>query len=269
MLGSVTLLSTFLVIVATCLAITIVRLRHQHARTKQLVLSLQDEQTQLADANARLADLAIHDSLTELLNRAGIVAHLDAAIARSRDSHQIAVLFVDIDRFKSINDSLGHSAGDQLLQVMGRRIRSVLPSGCTAGRLGGDEFVIVIENVPSVERVSEIAHRLTRDLSEPLEVMGRMVRISASIGVAIGPDAQDTASELWASPISLCIVQKMRAAIALKSLHRRFVAKCNNVQWKNMHCAAPLMLEMSYHFFNPSLMPRQVTSSVLKFWHAG
>ncbi|MCX6533947.1 MAG: EAL domain-containing protein, partial [Actinobacteria bacterium] len=95
-----------------------------------------------------------------------------------------------------INDSLGHSAGDQLLQVMGRRIRSVLPSGCTAGRLGGDEFVIVIENVPSVERVSEIAHRLTRDLSEPLEVMGRMVRISASIGVAIGPDAQDTASEL-------------------------------------------------------------------------
>ena len=196
MLGSVTLLSTFLVIVATCLAITIVRLRHQHARTKQLVLNLQDEQTRLAEANAQLADVAIHDSLTELLNRAGIVAHLDAAIARSRDSHQIAVLFVDIDRFKSINDSLGHSAGDQLLQVMGRRIRSVLPSGCTAGRLGGDEFVIVIENVPSVERISEIAHRLTRDLSEPLEVMGRMVRISASIGVAIGPDSQDTASEL-------------------------------------------------------------------------
>ena len=184
------------VTVALLSIVSVVNLLRQHSRTQQLVIGLQTEQEQLAQANDRLAHVAAHDSLTELLNRQGIIDHLELEIDRSRDSHKIAVLFMDVDRFKSINDSLGHGAGDQLLQVIGRRIRTVMPSGCIAGRLGGDEFVIVIDEASDISRVSDVAHRLAQVMSEPLELSGRLVRISVSIGVAIGPDANDTASEL-------------------------------------------------------------------------
>jgi GGDEF domain-containing protein len=118
-----------LVTVALLSIVSVVNLLRQHSRTQQLVIGLQTEQEQLARANDRLAHVAAHDSLTELLNRQGIIDHLELEIDRSRDSHKIAVLFMDVDRFKSINDSLGHGAGDQLLQVIGRRIRTVMPSG--------------------------------------------------------------------------------------------------------------------------------------------
>lgn len=190
------LIPGLVVVVAILFIASVVNLLRQHSRTRNLVVSLQTEQGQLAQANDRLAHVASHDSLTELLNRPGIIDHLERTIIDNRDRRRIAVLFLDIDRFKSINDSLGHAAGDQLLQVMGRRIRSVMPSGSVAGRLGGDEFVIVIDDATKIEVVSEVAHRLTRVMSEPLELLGRLVRISISVGVAVGPDAEDTARDL-------------------------------------------------------------------------
>lgn len=196
MLIAASVIPTLLVVVALLTVVSIANLLHQHSRTQQLVISLQIEQEQLAQANDRLAHVASHDSLTELLNRHGIIQHLERAIAHSHDSHKIAVLFMDIDRFKSINDSLGHGAGDQLLQVMGRRIRSVMPANCASGRLGGDEFIIVIDDATDMALISTLAQRLTQIMSEPLELSGRLVRISVSIGVAVGPDLNDTASEL-------------------------------------------------------------------------
>jgi len=195
-LSATTVIPALLMVVALLTLLSIANLLRQRSRTQQLVVSLQTEQGQLAQANDRLAHVASHDSLTELLNRHGIIEHLEYEIARSKNARKIAVLFMDVDRFKSINDSLGHGAGDQLLQVMGRRIRTVMPLGSVAGRLGGDEFIIVIDDATDIARVSEIAHRLAQVMSEPLELSGRLVRISVSIGVAIGPDANDDASEL-------------------------------------------------------------------------
>jgi len=155
-----TVIPALLVAVALLSIVSVANLLRQRSRTQQLVIGLQTEQEQLAQANDRLAHVAAHDSLTELFNRQGIIDHLKHEIVRSRDSHKIAVLFMDVDRFKSINDSLGHGAGDQLLQFIGRRIRTVMPSGCVAGRLGGDEFIIVIDEASDISRVSDVAHRL-------------------------------------------------------------------------------------------------------------
>ena len=171
-------------------------LLRQHHRRQTLVENLQVEQQRLAEANELLGHVASHDSLTSLLNRHGLIEQLELAITVGRGSHKIAVLFMDIDRFKSINDSLGHGAGDQLLQVIGRRISAVLPTSCVAGRLGGDEFVMIVTDPAQVDHVSDIAQRLSHSMAEPLELSGRLVRISVSIGVAFGPDVDDSASQL-------------------------------------------------------------------------
>ena len=186
---------TALVVVG--LVATIAYLRGEHRHSNDLVESLRAERLNLAEANERLAHLAAHDPMTGLANRAGILSTLERVLVDARATGRtMAVMFLDIDRFKSVNDSLGHAAGDQLIQVMGRRLKAALPAGCTPGRLGGDEFVVVIEESGSVERVHEIAQRLARAVGEPLELSGRLVRVSASIGVAIGHDASDTPLDL-------------------------------------------------------------------------
>lgn len=172
-------------------ALVLIR-RHRHALVR--LDQLEVECSSLAAAHAELAHVATHDAMTGLLNRGGLTDRLDAILATT--TGPIAVMFMDIDRFKSINDSLGHGAGDQLLHVMGRRITSVLPEGCTAGRLGGDEFVVVMDDATDLDRVLAVAQRLTRSIGEPLELAGRLVRVSASVGIAIGPEIDDTTSSL-------------------------------------------------------------------------
>ena len=161
-----------------------------------LANQLEDENTRILAAHQNLAHVATHDAMTGLLNRGGFMDRLESTLANATADSPIAVLFMDIDRFKSINDSLGHGAGDQLLTVMGRRISAVLPDGCTAGRLGGDEFVVVMNDASSVERVVAVAERLARSVGEPLELAGRLVRVSASVGIAIGPQDDDTPSSI-------------------------------------------------------------------------
>lgn len=172
---------------------TIERRRHlaQHQADR-----LQDENARLREAHAELTHVATHDSMTGLLNRGGFMDRLENILQVAGADSPIAVMFMDIDRFKSINDSLGHAAGDQLLQVMGRRISAVLPEGCTAGRLGGDEFVVVMDDASNIERVVSVAERLARSVGEPLELSGRLVRVSASVGIAIGPHDDDTPSSI-------------------------------------------------------------------------
>jgi diguanylate cyclase (GGDEF)-like protein len=159
-----------------------------------LIDGLKSENLRIALAHQHLEHVAAHDSMTGLLNRGGLTERLERTLATATEP--IAVMFMDIDRFKSINDSLGHGAGDQLLQVMGRRITASLPEGCTAGRLGGDEFVVVMDDATDLNRVVAVAERLTRSIGEPLELMGRLVRVSASVGIAIGPDRDDTPSSI-------------------------------------------------------------------------
>jgi diguanylate cyclase (GGDEF)-like protein/PAS domain S-box-containing protein len=134
----------------------------------------------------QLEQRAFFDSLTGLPNRAVFRDRLDHALARSaRDRDALVVLLLDLDRFKFVNDSLGHDAGDELLVAVGRRILDCSRSSDTVARLGGDEFAILLEDGASEEAAVALAGRLLEALTAPFEVRGREVFIGASVGVAL------------------------------------------------------------------------------------
>ena len=140
---------------------------------------------------------AAHDSLTELPNRAWFIERLTQALAHAnRQGSMVGVYFVDLDGFKAVNDELGHDVGDQVLFALaGRLDRSIRP-GDTLARYGGDEFTILCEDIPGVAEASEIAERILRALSQPVQVSGGEVRLDASIGVALGDPGEGTAATL-------------------------------------------------------------------------
>jgi len=130
---------------------------------------------------------ALHDALTGLPNRVLFRDRLEHALARAgRGGGSVAVLFLDLDRFKTVNDSLGHAAGDELLCRVGERIGSCMRTADTAARLGGDEFAVLIEDLTSTREAVRVAERIIQALAEPLPVAGREVYVGASIGVATG-----------------------------------------------------------------------------------
>ena len=139
------------------------------------------------DLQARLAHGALHDDLTGLPNRRYLVTRLREAFAA--EGSKAGILFVDLDRFKLINDSLGHEAGDQLLKEVTRRFRRALRPADLVARVGGDEFVVLCPDLDDVEGAARLAERLTVCLAEPIDLPGGRVVVSASIGVmhAVGP----------------------------------------------------------------------------------
>ena len=179
-------------------AVFTVKVLSDRRQRRDLVQTLTDESRRLAEANEHLRLLTTHDPLTGLANRRGVIDRLDDALTASAGSGKpVAALFLDVDRFKSINDSLGHACGDQLLQVVARRLTTVADDEMLAGRLGGDEFVVVLSGDVTDERALEVARRVARSLGEPLELAGRLVRVSTSIGIAISdPVAIETAGDL-------------------------------------------------------------------------
>jgi len=141
--------------------------------------------TELKDAERQIYFQAFHDTLTHLPNRALFIEHLTMAIKRSkrRSDCRFAVIYLDIDRFKLVNDSLGHGAGDDLLVPSPERIRESLRDTDVLARLGGDEFVILLEDIEQVELASEIAERLQKALRQPFRIQGKEVFAPASFGV--------------------------------------------------------------------------------------
>jgi len=132
---------------------------------------------------------ATHDSLTNLPNRAMFIEALDRALRRARRrKSQISVLFIDLDRFKVINDTLGHQAGDQLLQAVAERLRAAVRDSDLVARLGGDEFVILIEDHGGPEEVMIVAQKILLLLDRPVLIDWREVHVSCSIGIASSPD---------------------------------------------------------------------------------
>src|SRR6188474_922725 len=147
-------------------------------------------------ANQRVAYLAYHDSLTDLPNRALFLDRLQQAILRShRDEKGLAVLLIDLDGFKEINDALGHHAGDLVLQEVATRLRGALRASDTVARLGGDEFAVLLPGT-DVNRAELAARKVLYDLQHPFVADGRPLLVSASIGIAAVPWHAATSDEV-------------------------------------------------------------------------
>ncbi|HEX9097331.1 MAG TPA: EAL domain-containing protein [Candidatus Dormibacteraeota bacterium] len=143
----------------------------------------------------KLTHQAFHDPLTDLPNRAAFRIHLDHALYGDRDG-RIAVLFLDLDDFKAVNDTLGHDIGDKLLAAVGARIGSTLRPGDTVARLGGDEFAVLLKNMEDEQIASRVAERITRQFIAPFGIGGKQIAIHASIGIAGLVSGEEAAEEL-------------------------------------------------------------------------
>jgi diguanylate cyclase (GGDEF)-like protein len=156
-------------------------------------LALRTANEQLSDSNEMLGRLASHDQLTGLLNRRGTFDTIDRLLADA--SRPVGLLFCDLDRFKSVNEALGHRGGDQFLMVLADRITRTIEADCVAGRIGGDEFVIALPGF-DVNRSAAAASRLLAVLAQPVHAEGRDIPSSASIGIAEFPAHGCTANDL-------------------------------------------------------------------------
>ena len=165
--------------------LSISRVGGSRADDSRLIFQIQDI-TDRKLAERQLLHDAFHDALTGLSNRALFIDRLKLALARHKrlGADHFAVLFLDLDRFKVINDSLGHAIGDQLLVGIARRLETCLRPGDTVARLGGDEFTILLEDVTDTREVTTIAQRIQKELSLPFNLGGHEVYTTASIGIA-------------------------------------------------------------------------------------
>ncbi len=159
------------------------------------VVSMHDI-TERKAAEARLAHQAYHDTLTDLPNRALLMERLTAVFEAPGRNQRVAVLFLDLDGFKIVNDSLGHTAGDELLVAVGQRLQECLPSGATLARFGGDEFVVLLEHVAHPDEPSQLADRMIAALQTPFEVQGHDAVVTASTGIAIRDDRHAVPEDL-------------------------------------------------------------------------
>ena len=158
------------------------------------ILSINRDITERKQTEERLTYNALHDSLTGLPNRACFLDRLGQAIQRPNSG--FAVLFLDLDRFKNINDSLGHDVGDQLLIATARRLESSLRPGDTVARLGADEFTVLLENIAQDTEAIEVAERIHRALTVPVKLERHEVFTAASIGIAISEAGYHTPEEV-------------------------------------------------------------------------
>ncbi|MDY7580052.1 EAL domain-containing protein [Herbaspirillum sp. RTI4] len=151
----------------------------------------------LSRGNKKLRHFATHDPLTDLPNRVLLMDRIQHAIHVARRSgNTFALLFMDLDDFKVINDTCGHAAGDSLLVAVGRRIQNCIRSEDMVSRVGGDEFVVIMGNLASTEAISNSAENILMALRQEFDIEGAVLRISASVGIAVYPNSGETAEVL-------------------------------------------------------------------------
>jgi diguanylate cyclase (GGDEF)-like protein len=151
-------------------------------------VATQEDITERRRAEQQITHLAHYDALTDLPNRALFSKRLEHELERTNGGEQLAVLYIDIDEFKSVNDSLGHPAGDELLKAVASRLRSCVRDTDFVARLGGDEFAIVQAGIKQRSDVEELVKRIYEAIREPYECLGHQVATDASVGIALAPD---------------------------------------------------------------------------------
>lgn len=178
---------------------------HQH--------EIAERHEELSSANRRLRHTSLHDGLTGLPNRRYLAEHLREALARCRRlGERAAVLFIDMDRFKQVNDTLGHAVGDALLEVLAQRLRAAVRETDFVARQGGDEFVVLLYPIGEPADVLSSIARIRQSLSEPLRLGdGQLLPLEVTIGGAIYPDHGDSIEALVSSADSAMYVAKSRA----------------------------------------------------------
>lgn len=178
----------------------------EQTRCQQLQLALTESQCQLAQVRAQLEQtlqgeraarfLANHDGLTALPNRRAFLDRLTVALSSSAaQAGRLAVMFIDLDHFKSINDTFGHSVGDKLLAVVGARLSQVIRADDLAARLGGDEFACLLTHAPSSAHIARVANKLFEGIAAPVQLGSLSLQVQPSIGIATSRNGRATDAE--------------------------------------------------------------------------
>ena len=179
----------------------------------------------------RLQHGALHDALTGLPNRTLFIDRLEQSLRRARrrgPGSGAAVLFLDLDRFKVVNDSLGHQVGDELLRAVALRLDAALRPGDTVARMGGDEFTVLLEDVTDAREATVVAERVLATLADPFDVAGRELFVSSSIGIALGGPDVDPEELIRDADVAMYRAKaqgRARHAVFDAQMHRHVLAR--------------------------------------------
>ncbi|WP_168735188.1 putative bifunctional diguanylate cyclase/phosphodiesterase [Pseudothauera rhizosphaerae] len=210
----------------------------------------------LATTQRALEHAALYDALTGLSNRYGLEARLAQAIGQAhRQGHRLALMFLDVDRFKSVNDSFGHASGDELLRILADRISGCLREADVVARLGGDEFVILLGELMHESDAAAVAQKVLEALSRPARVQGLELRLSASIGICLFPDDGGDAGTL----MKHADIAMYQAKAAGRAGFRFFEPAMNEAVTQRLHVEAELRQALERHefrlYFQPQMNP--------------
>jgi diguanylate cyclase (GGDEF)-like protein len=193
---------------------------------RRINVALEAEIIERKQAEERAHELATRDPLTGLMNRRSLSEHLDHAMVRgARHGERLALLFLDMDRFKSINDTLGHDAGDELLRQVADRISASVRESDMVARLGGDEFVVLMEGLPTYAAAAEVARKIIKATSLPFSVGSQNLKTSVSVGIALYPQDGSSVSTLMRNADLAMYHAKQERRGSLQFFHEELNAK--------------------------------------------
>jgi len=193
---------------------------------------------------------ASYDSLTGLPNRNLIQDRIDQQLLRSRRSGAyFAVMFLDLDDFKSINDSLGHSAGDQLIIEVGKRLNALLREEDTVGRLGGDEFIILVNNFKNTDDIVGVANKILTEIRNPIVISGHTIHTAVSIGITVYPSDGDSTHSLMKNADTAMYESKQKGRNTYSFFTHKMQDRANRRQWVMTELAvAPQNNQLELHY---------------------